>query len=402
MKDKPVSTDAMTGAFLPSASATARTSPVAAIDDRIELMVAIPIAPKRGDVQGRRQVVGAGTLLARRVPGRPGTSGVDATGREIPVREPRKVRLPQGPNTTLNVDGTELLAACDGEVVMRNLLVEVQPMSVHDGDVQAGAYVVSARSSLFITGSVGESANVEATEDIYIQGHVREASVVSRSGNITVIGSVTGSPQQAATLEAGGDITCGPIRHGRAVAGGDVHLLAEAWQSSLHMGGNLFLDQLVEQCLRDVVLQVEGGIFPRMQYSGSTASEATERQHVRVAISEQAWIALHTAPPLQFHGCTVLDLSANGARLKLLSPQSEYMPGTLVQFKFKLPSTAEQTLSVARVCRRVAPGVISVNFLQITQRDQNHLTTFLMRMHMSRPGMQAALRDRRMPGRRES
>ncbi|MGH2346978.1 MAG: FapA family protein, partial [Chloroflexota bacterium] len=222
--------------------------PVPPIDDRIELTVAIPIAPKKGDVQGRRQMVRTGTLLARRLPGKPGKSGVDALGRPLLVREPRKVRLPQGPNTTVSDSGTELRASCDGEVMMRNLLVEVQPMTVHDGDVRAGAFVVSARSSLFIAGSVGESACVEATEDICIQGDVREASVVSRSGNITVMGSVTGTTQQPAALEAGGDITCGPMRHGRVVAGGDVHLLAEAWQSALHMGGNLFLDQLVEQC----------------------------------------------------------------------------------------------------------------------------------------------------------
>jgi hypothetical protein len=67
----------------------------------------------------------------------------------------------------------------------------------------------------------------------------------------------------------------------------------------------------------------------------------------------------------------------------------------LVQIKFKLPATSEQTLGVARVVRVVSPEVVSVAFLQITQRDQNYLTTFLMRLHMSRPGAQAALRDRR-------
>src|SRR5665213_93141 len=72
MQDEAVNEDVTTTAPLPSASPTASVSPVAAIDDRIELMVAIPIAPKIGDVQGRRQVVRAGTLLARRVPGRPG------------------------------------------------------------------------------------------------------------------------------------------------------------------------------------------------------------------------------------------------------------------------------------------------------------------------------------------
>jgi hypothetical protein len=395
MDNDPVSKDVSAASPLP-------TPPVPPIDDRIELLVAIPIAPKHGDVQGRRQVVRAGTLLARRLPGRPGKPGVDVQGRPVPVREPRKMRLPQGPNTTVNDNGTGLRAMCDGEVTMRNLLVEVQPMTVHEGDVQAGASIVAVRGSLFITGSVGESACVEATEDICIQGQVREASVVSQNGNIAVMGSVTGTTRQPAALEAGGDITCGPLRHGRVVAGGDLHLLAEAWQSTLHMGGNLFLDHLVEQCLRDVVLQVEGGIFPRMQYYAVPTTEATERQHVRVTISEQAWIALHTAPPLQFLPCTILDLSANGARIKLEAPNAEYVPGTLVQFKFKLPSTTDQTLSVARVARRVSPDVVSVTFLQITQRDQNYLTAFLMRMHMSRPGMQAALRDRRMPSRRES
>lgn len=371
--------------------------PVPPIDDRIELMVPIPIAPKSGDVQGRRQVVRAGMALARRVPGTPGKPGVDAQGNPVPVRPHREARLPQGANTTIGEQGTHLLAACDGEVMMRNLLIEVQPMTIHEGDVAAGAFVIHPQSALFITGSVGEGACVEAGRDVYIQGHVREASVVSRDGNISVMGSVTGSAQQPATLEAGGAITCGPMRHGRAAARGDVHLLAEAWQSILHMDGNLFLAQQVEQSLRDVVLQVEGGIFPRMHYPATPGPRATERQHVRVPTNEPAWIAIHASPPLDFQVATVVDLSANGARLKLGGASAEFVPGALVQLKFKLPTTSEQTLGVARVSRVVTPGVISVAFLQITQRDQNYLTTFLMRLHMSRPSTQAALRDRRAP-----
>jgi len=365
------------------------------VDDRIELVVPIPIAPKSGEVQGRRQVVRAGAVLARRIRGAPGKPGTDTLGRVLPVRAPREARLPQGPHTLIAEDGTQLLAACDGEVRMRNLLVEVHPMTIHEGDVLAGEFVIHPLTALFITGSVGENACVEAGGDVYIQGHVREASIVSRGGNISVIGSVIGTAQQPATLEATGDITCGPMRHGRAAANRDVHLLAEAWQSILHMGGNLLLDQQMEQSLRDVVLQVEGGIFPRIQFNAPSIPPATERQHVRVSTNEPAWLAPHGAPPLQFQACTLLDLSANGARLKLGAPSPEFIPGGLVQVKFKLPATSEQTLGVARIARLVTPGVLSVAFLQVTQRDQNYLTTFLMRLHMSRPGMQAALRDRR-------
>ncbi|HEY8287591.1 MAG TPA: FapA family protein [Chloroflexota bacterium] len=369
--------------------------PVPPVDDRIELVVPIPIAPKSGDVQGRRQVVRAGTVLARRIRGTPGKPGTDVLGRMLPVRVPREARLPQGPHTLIGEGGTQLLAACDGEVRMRNLLVEVHPMIIHEGDVLAGAFVIHPDASLFITGSVGESACVEAGGDICIQGHVREASIVSRGGNLSVMGSVIGTAQQPATLEATGDITCGPMWHGRAAANRDVHLLAEAWQSVLHMGGNLLLDQQVEQSLRDVLLEVEGGIFPRVQFNTPSIPQATERQHVRVSTNEPAWLAPHTAPPLQFQACTLLDLSANGARLRLESPNPDFVPESLVQIKFKLPATSEQTLGVARVVRVVSPEVVSVAFLQITQRDQNYLTTFLMRLHMSRPGAQAALRDRR-------
>ncbi|MGH2409474.1 MAG: FapA family protein, partial [Chloroflexota bacterium] len=227
--------------------------PVPPVDDRIELVVSIPIAPKSGDVQGRRQVVRAGAVLARRIRGTPGTSGADVLCRVLPVRSPREARLPQGPHTLNEEGGTQLLAACDGEVRMRNLLVEVHPMTIHEGDVPAGTFAIHPAASLFITGSVGESACVEAGGDICIQGHVREASVVSRGGNILVMGSVIGTAQQPATLEATGDITCGPMRHGRASANRDVHMLAEAWQSVLHMGGHLVLDQQVEQSLRDVL-----------------------------------------------------------------------------------------------------------------------------------------------------
>jgi len=370
-------------------------TPTNPVDDRIELMVPMPVAVGSGGVQGRRQVVRAGALLARRRPGVPGASGHDVLGRQIPARPPHESKLPQGANTYIGEDGLSLLAACDGEVLLRQLRIEVTPRYVHEGAVPPGDFSIRVDTPVFITGSVEAGAIVEAEGDIYIQGSVREAEVVSRSGGITVMGNVAGAGGRPSVLRAVGEVVCHSVRYGKIATTGDLRLHAEAWQSTLSVGGNLYLDGQFEHCLLEVTLEVDGGIFPRMEGAALPAPIPSERQHVRVATSLRGHIALHAAPPVRFQPCTLVEISAAGARCRLQEGGLEPLPGAILQIKFPLPNSRDQLQGIARVVRVMSRGLMSVEFLQMTQRDQNLLSTYCLRLLLNRGGGDLSARRRR-------
>jgi c-di-GMP-binding flagellar brake protein YcgR len=104
---------------------------------------------------------------------------------------------------------------------------------------------------------------------------------------------------------------------------------------------------------------------------------------------------LHAAPPLRFQPCTLVEVSAAGARCRLPDGGSDPLPGTIVQIKVPLPNSRGHIQGIARVVRVVGRGLISVEFLQMTQRDQNLLSTFCLRVLLSRGGGDLSARRRR-------
>ena len=368
--------------------------PVAPTDGRLELVVPIPVADARGLVRNRRQAVRAGTVLACRQAGVAGVQGLDLLGRAIVPRAPREVRLPQGHNTEVIEDGMLLRASCDGEVLLRNLVIEVVPMYVHAGDLPQGTQLVLGETSVFITGSVGARAGIAADGEIYIQGDVFEADVRSRSSSVTVLGGVSGSSQRSTVLHAAKDIVCGAVSHAVLSAGGDIRLRTNAWHSRLK-AENVYLPRSLEHSLVDVQLQVEGAVLPTLEQESYYVPVAQDRQHVRFWAHLRASIALHGTPPLSFRTCTILDLSTGGARCRLPQDMPEPAPGAIVQLKFTLPGSRDQVIAIARVRRQIRPGVVGIAFLQMSQEDQHRLTTLSLQRVLNRAQGELASRDRR-------
>jgi hypothetical protein len=365
------------------------------VDDRIELLVPVPVMVGKRGVRGQRQVVRAGALLARRRPGNPGTAGFDLVGRPITSRPHREARLPQGANTYTGEDGLSLYAACDGEVMLRQLRIEVVPQFVHEGTVPADDLSIRVDTPVFITGSVEAGACVEAEGDVYIQGAVREAEVVSRSGGITVMGNVAGALGRPSILRAAGEVDCRSVRHGTIKTACDLRLHAEAWQSTLAVGGNLYIDGQVEFMLLDVLVDVAGGIFPRMETRSEVSPIHEDRQHIRVATSLHALLALHGTPPLRFNPCTLMELSGAGACCRLQDGDQDPLPDTIIQLKFALPNSRNQIQGIGRVVRLLSPGLITLEFLQMSRRDQSLLSAHCLRLLLNRGG---DLADRRLRG----
>ncbi len=378
------------------------TSPTAPVDGRVELLVPVPVVTDRPRAVGGRHAVRADAPLARLRRGTSGKAGYDLLGRAIAPREPRAARLPGGPHTHAGADGALLLASCDGEVVLRNMVVQVVPMRVHDGDVTREHGPLVLDGSVFVTGSVREGACIDAGGDVYVAGAVDEARLTSRDGSIAVMGSVSGAPVRKAELRAGGDVACGNALHTVIEAGGDARLLVAARHSVIATAGNLYLQQTVERGLQDVSLRVQGGLLPSLEEAVELRDVPAPagRQHFRVVTRLDGSVALHGAPPLTFQPCAIVDLSTSGARCQVprgLLPGGA-APGAILQLKLSLPGSADELFIVARLSRRVAPGVIALAFLQMTGRDHDRLTQYCLRLFLERGQGQGAAAMRRERG----
>ncbi len=377
------------------------SAPSAPVDGRLELLVPVSTPSARGTLPGNRHAVIAGTVLARTVRGVPASPGLDLCERTVPPRAPHEVRLPQGQNTEIGADRTQLLATCDGEVRLRNLQIEVVPGHVHGGDVPTRATVTERSLPLFITGSVLPGAEVHCDGDVWVQGSVLEARVISAGGSITVIGDVAGSAASPCRLQASGSVTCGPAQHSIISAETDIRVLARAWQCTMHAGGNVFLSRTMAESLADVDLHVEGGVLPILEPETRLTAVRPERKHARVGSRIRASIALHSITDLQFRPCTVLDLSTGGARCAVHGKEPDPSPGAVVHMKLPLPDYRGCTYLIARVSRNIGQGVVGVTFLQMTERDRDRLTDYCLQLVLKRPHQLLAskrLRGKGVPG----
>jgi Flagellar Assembly Protein A/PilZ domain len=370
-------------------------SPSAPVDGRVELLVPIPVAAARVEMTGHRCIVRAGAGLARKVPGKAGTPGRDLFGRKVLARRPYEPRLPKGANTDVAIDGMELVANCDGEVLLRNLLIEIVPMHVHTGDISAGVTVKSDTLPVYIRGSVLEGATIEAREAVFVDGDVVEAQITSVTSSVIIAGKVGGTRQRKCLLRAAGAVSFDQARLSEVHAGKDIHVIGQAWQCDLHATGNLHLSGTLQDTLQDVRLRIGSGVLPLIEREQFAPSSTHLRQSVRVACTLPASLAVHDGTPLLFHPCNLMDLSVGGARCTLRDARAKPQSGAIVQLKLLFPGSPDHFLAIACVVRTKTPAVVGMRFVQLTQRDQSRLRVYVQQLILKRSSVLITSPDQR-------
>ena len=257
-------------------------------------------------------------------------------------------------------------------------------MLLHESDVLAGTTLISEVLPVYVRGTVQEGALVEANGEVFIDGDVVEAHVVSSTSNVIVAGAIGGTKQRTCMVRAARDVTCEQARLAHIHAGADIHVLGCAWQCSLQGRGNVYINDTIGEALQDVLLEIAGGVYPVFDRDIAQKEGPRERQYVRVGCRIQADVAVHSRAPLSFRHCTIVDLSAGGAKCAFDEVRAQPSAGAFVQVKFVLPGTRGQCIALARVVRIVAPGVVGLSFLQLTQRDQSRLTAYCQHLVLQR------------------
>lgn len=164
-----------------------------------------PVEYEAGRVDYREgrviQNVVEGQVLARKIPGIPGTPGMAVTGQPIPPPPVKDAHLLAGKNVELSHDKLEAVAVVTGVPALERNRISVRPVfTVDEVDFSVGN--INFQGSVIVKGGVNAGFTIRATEDIEIRGYV-EGGQIQAGGSVLIKGGV----RNQSVVEASGDVT---------------------------------------------------------------------------------------------------------------------------------------------------------------------------------------------------
>lgn len=175
-----------------------------------------------------------GQLLATAIPAGEGICGVDVTGRPIPARRGRPLKIKAGKNVLY--ESEKFYSILDGKVSITNKSISVNPVFEVQGDVDLKTGNLDFVGNIVIKGNVPSGYELKAGGDILVHGMV-EAATLNAAGNIIVQGGIAGAMKGSIT--AGGNVLANYFNQAYVKASQDVVVKTSILHSRVTAGGNV-------------------------------------------------------------------------------------------------------------------------------------------------------------------
>ncbi len=175
-----------------------------------------------------------GQLLATVVPPVDGTPGKDVTGRIVPAKPGRPLRIKAGNNVIF--EAGQFFAACDGQVSITQKSISVNPVYEVKGDLDLRTGNLDFVGNIVIKGNVPSGYELKAGGDIIVDGLV-EAADLKAAGNIVIKGGVAGAMKGKVTAE--GSVFANYLNQANVKAGQDIIVKLSILHSRLTAAGNV-------------------------------------------------------------------------------------------------------------------------------------------------------------------
>jgi len=141
--------------------------------------------------------------LAKKMPPEDGVDGKTVTGKILPAKSGGDIPLPVGTNVHVGDDGDTILADINGQVILANGKINVEPVLTVEGDVNLKTGNIIFLGTVIITGNIEDGFSVKAAGNIEVKGTVSKAEL-DAEGDIIIYQGINGK---------GG----GKIRAGRSI-----------------------------------------------------------------------------------------------------------------------------------------------------------------------------------------
>ncbi|AET70255.1 putative polymerase with PALM domain, HD hydrolase domain and Zn ribbon [Desulfosporosinus orientis DSM 765] len=165
------------------------TLPIPPVHARLEDFVGAPqeICSQEGKkidfLASKVKLVEKGSVLARKIPGRPGVPGKDVLGKDLPASSFKDFQFRVKKNVSLSADELEVISACAGQPIRideRTYMVEHVYVLNQDVDIATGS--IEFPGDVFVNGNVQDGLRVFAQGKIEIRGSVSHAEIRAEKG----------------------------------------------------------------------------------------------------------------------------------------------------------------------------------------------------------------------------
>lgn len=176
------------------------------------------------------QLAEVGDVIAEVQPAVPCEDGISVKGNIINAKiRGKDPDIPQGNNTVLSEDGTQLLAEMAGHVTCVNGKFQIAEILQVNSDVSNSTGNLRFNGDIAVEGDVRNGFLLEALGSILVKGSV-EGAVLKAGGNIVIGLGVVGGNQ--AKLTADGDISCKYMESTEATAKGGIYAESMLWSKA--------------------------------------------------------------------------------------------------------------------------------------------------------------------------
>ncbi len=149
------------------------------------------------------QNVVEGQPLAQKILAERGKGGKTVTGKYLEAKNGKDIPLPMGKNTRLAEDGTTIIAETNGQVLILNNKINVEPVLNIDGDVSLKTGNIMFLGTVSISGNIEDGFSVKASGNIEVKGTVGKSDL-DAEGDIVVSQGIAGKGD--GTVRAGKSI----------------------------------------------------------------------------------------------------------------------------------------------------------------------------------------------------
>lgn len=218
-----------------------------------------------------------GQILAEKVPAEQGVPGRTLFNRVIPARDGKDVDLKPGKNTILSQDGMRLSAEINGQVVLSNNRLSVEPVYRVAGDVGPKSGNVMFLGSVHVGGNVLDNYVVKAAGNIEVRGSVQKAKIEGE-GDIIVQAGIMGR-DEAVIESTGGSVIARFIQSAKIIAAQDVNVQESILHSHVEAGNQIICSGRRAQIVGGVIRarkEVRARIIGSQAYTATQITVGTD------------------------------------------------------------------------------------------------------------------------------
>ncbi len=168
------------------------------------------------------------------------TEGVDGKridGKDVSARQGKSPKIPQGKNTALTEDKSQLIALKDGELIFKDGVFLINELLTIENDVDNASGNINFAGDVLIKGDVREGFSVKAEGTITILGTAEGADIVSAS-NVIIKHGMTGGGK--GVIRASGNVKCIFLENCHVYAKGNIDV-DQVMYSELSSGDSIYV-----------------------------------------------------------------------------------------------------------------------------------------------------------------